>query len=84
MLHTIKRAILLLLGSILVIGGGFIIIAGAVSGFGDHRVLIRIAYVIGGGVLVALGVYFYYLGSNKNLSKMFENILSAIITSFLP
>jgi hypothetical protein len=84
MLHTIKRAILLLLGGILVIGGGFIIIAGAVSGFGDHRVLIRIAYVTGGGVLVALGVYFYYLGSNKNLSKMFENILSAIITSFLP
>ena len=82
MINTWKRALYLILGSLFIIGGLYGGIAGVVSGFGNTSYPIRFAYLITGTLLVATGVYLYYLGNNKNISKMFSDIIDAIISAF--
>lgn len=79
MLRFLKKAALLIVGSLLFIGGGFVAIAGAVSGFGISSLSIKIMFVIAGICLVTIGLYCYYLGSNKNLLKVVSDIIDLIV-----
>ena len=81
MLDFLKRITLLIVGSVLLIGGCFVAIAGAVSGFGSSGIGIKIAYAVGGICLVVAGIYCYYFGSNKNLSKVIADIINALVGS---
>lgn len=78
MLKTLKLALFLIIGSFLSIGGAFVTIAGAVSGFGNPHIIMRTGIALAGLAVLALGIYFCYIGSNKNLTKLLEDFLFVI------
>jgi hypothetical protein len=81
MINFVKRAICLIIGSIVLLVGIFTGVAGVVSGFGNHNLVVRLGYVFVGLLTTAAGIYLYYLGSNKSLSKLLDDFIRAIINS---
>lgn len=81
MYEVLKKISLLFLGSVLIIGGAFIAVAGTSGGLGASTLVHKLAFALSGVTMVGLGIWLYYLGSNKNLLKVIGDIIEALLSS---
>lgn len=81
MYEVLKKISLLFLGSVLILGGAFIAVASISGGLGASTLVHKLAFALGGVIMLGFGLWLYYQGSNKNLLKVIGDIIEALLNS---
>lgn len=81
-MHLLKRIAKVFIGFIgaaLMMGGVFLIFAGAIDGFGNPALWSRLAWIGGGLMSFAIGSYMFYIACDRNIGDMLDWIISLIL-----
>ena len=79
MFKLMKKIFCLFIGSLLIISGAFVGVAGIFGGLGAVTLELKLLYLFAGVIVFLFGFWLYYQGSNKNILKVIGDLIEALL-----
>ena len=79
LLKRISQIFIGLIGAVLMLGGVFLIFAGAIDGFGNPAVWSRLVWIVGGLTSLVAGFYVFYVACDRDIGDTLDWIISSIL-----